>query len=194
MLKEIVKISNVVTPGHQRKHVFLASVCFFSLGFPSKLCLISQFSGSTLFPQAKGKKRPLFFFVEIYRKNKGGMTVETLTIVFLFTDGLVLNFPGRQRGKSVNGTEVRPGKQGTLNIMLWTVFPHPSTWPAWTLGSPSSGLTSAANSCVTPPRCIGFLLYKVVVKAWKGQVHKGREDLIYLFIYFINHTFRFAVE
>lgn len=39
--------------------------------------------------------------------------MEALTRVFLFTDGLALNFPGGQCGKSVGRTKAWPGKQGT---------------------------------------------------------------------------------
>lgn len=47
---EIVKISSAVTSGPQRKHVLLASVHFFSLAFPSKLCLNLSFFGFISFP------------------------------------------------------------------------------------------------------------------------------------------------
>lgn len=50
MLNEIVKIGSAVTSGHQRKHVLLASVHFFSLGFPSKLCLTPRSLGHLSFP------------------------------------------------------------------------------------------------------------------------------------------------
>lgn len=50
MLNEIVKVSGVVPSGHKRKHVLLASVYFFSLGFPSKLCLTSHSLGHLCFP------------------------------------------------------------------------------------------------------------------------------------------------
>lgn len=59
-LNEIVKVCGVVTSGDQRKHVLLASTCFFSLGFPSKLYLTSHSLGHLSFPQSKSKENSYF--------------------------------------------------------------------------------------------------------------------------------------
>lgn len=60
-LNEIVKVCGVVTSGDQRKHVLLASTCFFSLGFPSKLYLTSLILWViSLFPKAKARKTLIF--------------------------------------------------------------------------------------------------------------------------------------
>lgn len=68
--------------------------------------------------------------------------MEASTTVCLFTDGLVLNFPGRERGRDVQDTKAGPGQQATechlLKCVLdalasrWSPNPH-GTWAAQVL-------------------------------------------------------------
>lgn len=187
MLNEIVKTSSVVPPGHQRKHVLLASMYFFSLGFPSKLCLTSHSWGHLCFPSSKRKEKAFIFLYgylqEQQMKNDGGSFNNSVPIYRWARAEPRREAPWQEGAQNQGrarqaGTGSPPASVLRCRHSCLTLVPR----PAWHLGSPGSGPTSAANSCVTSPRCNCRRLHKVAAGAWKGQLHKGHEDCRFSFV------------
>ena len=182
MLKEVVETGCTLCLRHPRKHVLLASLCFFSLGFPSKLCLTScSFWVISLSPKVKGKKKLVFFFNDFCRKNKWLMRVEAWTIVFLCTDVFILNFPGRWCERSVHGTQGWARQARHWEWHLLKRCASPSSQAYGESGSPGSSPTSAADSSGIAPTGNCVLPCNVVAGAWKIQDHKGHGDFTFLY-------------
>lgn len=174
----MIKIHILVTSGPQRKHVLLAGMYSFSLGFPSKLCRPLVLWVISLFPKVKGEKN--FFFNDICRKNEEWWWKLCNSIPIYRCSHFELP---RKVMWSVNGTQAGPGEQGSetappemscsrgsclslvpglLRIRQCRLWSHLCHWQ----------LCDPTKFC--------FLSRNVELRAWKPQDQKGRGDLIFL--------------